>query len=390
MAFSCDDNNFGSAVQQIKTLRAFRNSAIISEEDYTYRRDQVIDVLSPTGSLRTSAFSNDVSSFRRYSKSVGCSPVQATVQLTPRSSKNISSFTSNSEQDSVTAQINKHPPPNWNVEDYPIENATKITYDFRKKEWVREDIKVQIDTKPFDRGGLRLVYHLRDTSEPDTAFVAKLSIDPRDNQTRSVYFHDVRMQTIAAYFAKKYNSYNPPKLVEFISAYVLELTQREGAPVCGVEKFIKGQYRKYNNNYGWNSDIQRNTPNSFSHFSYVVSEEELLICDIQGVGDIYTDPQIHSKDGKGYGKGNLGVEGIENFLCNHQCNRICQFLRLPKMTGLPYLKAGTLPFKTLMNKSGVTELSADYNQGRSPISFYTAPALLDDGLKDSVCKCSLL
>jgi len=36
----------------------------------------------------------------------------------------------------------------------------------------------------------------------------------------------------------------------------------------------------------------------------------MLICDIQGVGDLYTDPQIHSADGKGFGNGNMGNFGM--------------------------------------------------------------------------------
>jgi len=207
------------------------------------------------------------------------------------------------------------------------------------------------------------VFHLRDTSEPNTSFVAKISRDPRDSKVRSLYFADVRMQAVAAYFATKYNSYNPPKKVKFLIACVLELNQREGKPVCGVERFISGHYRKYNNNSGWISEDERNTPGTFCHFSYVASDKELLICDIQGVGDIYTDPQIHSRNGKGFGKGNLGQKGMNDFLSTHRCNRICKFLRLPNLTGLPYRNMGTVPLKTLMNKLHVTHVREHENLG---------------------------
>ena len=43
----------------------------------------------------------------------------------------------------------------------------------------------------------------------------------------------------------------------------------------------------------------------------------------------YTDPQIHSKDSKGFGKGNLGVEGMLKFFQTHHCNAICRHLLLP-------------------------------------------------------------
>jgi len=49
-------------------------------------------------------------------------------------------------------------------------------------------------------------------------------------------------------------------------------------------------------------------PQAFSHFTYVVSGGRYLVVDIQGVGDVYTDPQIHSLDGKGFGLGNYGQQ----------------------------------------------------------------------------------
>jgi hypothetical protein len=260
------------------------------------------------------------------------------------------------------------------------------------KVWDKKYVRVQIDTTPFDKGGLRLVFHLRDTSEPKTSFVAKISRDPLDSKMRSLYFADVRMQAVAAYFATTYNSYNPPKKVKFLVACVLELKQREGTPVCGVERFISGHYRKYNNNSGWVSDDDRNTPGTFCHFSYVASNRELLICDIQGVGDIYTDPQIHSRDGKGFGKGNLGQEGMNNFLSMHRCNRICKFLRLPNMTGLPYQNNGTLPLRTLMNKLQVTHLKEQSIFGtpllKEGINHF--PRLLNEKENGCSCICEIL
>lgn len=45
---------------------------------------------------------------------------------------------------------------------------------------------------------------------------------------------------------------------------------------------------------------------AFSHFTWDLSSHRLVICDIQGVGEHFTDPQIHSEDGISFGVGNLG------------------------------------------------------------------------------------
>ncbi len=49
-------------------------------------------------------------------------------------------------------------------------------------------------------------------------------------------------------------------------------------------------------------------------------------------------------DGRGFGVGNRGIEGIEKFLANHRCNPICISLGLPTLVTDAGLKMdGTLP-----------------------------------------------
>ena len=59
----------------------------------------------------------------------------------------------------------------------------------------------------------------------------------------------------------------------------------------------------------------------------------MVVCDIQGVGDFYTDPQIHTWDGEGFGMGNLGAEGIQRYLHSHVHNELIGLLGLPRLQG---------------------------------------------------------
>ncbi len=130
----------------------------------------------------------------------------------------------------------------------------------------------------------------------------------------------------------------------------------------------------------WTED-KRNTPQAFSHWTYIQSEKQLMIVDIQviftcplaprafaaapvpmpvpvpvarvscisaavcssilhtdrvsraqGVGDVWTDPQFHtSYSTSDFGKGNLEQMGIDGFFKSHKCNNVCEFLGIGKV-----------------------------------------------------------
>jgi len=214
--------------------------------------------------------------------------------------------------------------------------------------WTSSVVVVQIEDTPFAKGSCRTAHKLKDLTNPQHLYVAKFST--KKNVNRDQYFVDVLMQTFCSKWADLYNSFNASnKKIAFLPSFVLELTDRPSPVVCGGEPFIDGEYLKFNNNSGYvNSDAARNTPQAFSHFSLEHSGEELVIIDIQGVNDFYTDPQIHTKSGKGFGEGNLGQNGIKEFKKTHVCNPLCTFLKLkPVNSNQPRRKMqelrGTLP-----------------------------------------------
>ena len=207
-------------------------------------------------------------------------------------------------------------------------SLSRKEYDPETKKWKKFATVLKIDRRPFAEGSMRSAYRMQDLTKGETQneFVAKMSRDP--NEQRHVYYDDVAMQMEAKMWAQKFNQRCGKDLVDFLVAYVAELVERPGKPVIGVEQRIHGNYVKYNNNWDWN-DERRNTPQAFSHFTWEESKHTILICDLQGVGDRWTDPQIHSADGRGYGKGNMGMRGVRAFLNNHRCNAMCKDLRLP-------------------------------------------------------------
>ncbi|MEQ2191120.1 hypothetical protein XENOCAPTIV_021395 [Xenoophorus captivus] len=96
--------------------------------------------------------------------------------------------------------------------------------------------------------------------------------------------------------------------VDIMQMCVMEMTNRPGKPLFHLEHYIEGKYIKYNSNSGFvRDDNIRLTPQAFSHFTFERSGHQLIVVDIQGVGDLYTDPQIHTEKGTDFGDGNLGM-----------------------------------------------------------------------------------
>lgn len=226
-------------------------------------------------------------------------------------------------------------------------SATRHRYSVIRKKWVVDQIEIKMERIPFDHGAMRECYRLKKMPQSGihsgdwqyaSNYVAKRYIT---DVPRQVYFDDVRLQMEAKLWGEAYNRQNPPKKVDIFQLSVLELenpihlapevnigSKSESTCLHHIERFMEGEYRKYNSNSGFVDDQLRNTPHAFSHFTFERSGHRLLVVDIQGVGDLYTDPQIHTSDGVGYSDGNLGPRGMAFFFHSHRCNPLCEFLGL--------------------------------------------------------------
>lgn len=304
---------------QLRSLERRRTRGMISESTFQLQRSRILDKLAGKDLDDSPSISNeDTAMSCSLSKSMG-----------------------DSLNDNKPVQFPDSLP-------YPVETALKFTLDDPDLGlWGQHYVKVVVEPTAFARGTIRSAYFLLEFDpklegliDPMNC-VAKASVDPFAE--RNTYFTDVYTQTYSQKFSKAYNNCNPPKKVEIIPSWVLQLVDRPGAPILGVEPFIPGTYRKHNNNRGFVSEDERNTPQAFSHFTYEISGHDILVCDIQGVNDRYTDPQIHCTDETAFGGGNLGTIGFRKFVETHKCNSICRFLKLPSFNGSYYEDEGTLP-----------------------------------------------
>mmetsp|Transcript_45621 Transcript_45621/g.115332 ORF Transcript_45621/g.115332 Transcript_45621/m.115332 type:complete len:325 (-) Transcript_45621:187-1161(-) len=212
--------------------------------------------------------------------------------------------------------------------------GTKYSYEARSEHWHKSPVRLDITEAPVGEGGMRLVFH---GAELDTAghripSVLKLFKNLPAQAAQRACFDEAMTQMIADSYAQEYNRRGSAQKVGFLPVSVVRLERPfRGATFVCMEPLMSGRYVKHSDNAG-HIGTSADVPQAFSHFSYEESNHLLVVCDIQGQGaDLFTDPQIHSFDGKSFGLGNLGADGIRRFKRSHRCNAICNALRLPTL-----------------------------------------------------------
>eukprot|EP00826_Nyctotherus_ovalis_P016361 TRINITY_DN1472_c0_g1_i16.p1 TRINITY_DN1472_c0_g1~~TRINITY_DN1472_c0_g1_i16.p1 ORF type:complete len:901 (+),score=231.30 TRINITY_DN1472_c0_g1_i16:156-2858(+) len=219
------------------------------------------------------------------------------------------------------------------------------------------------------KGSFRHCYQLYNETG---RYVAKINSALHESSSFTKARADLDTVIIGNYFAAEFNkALSSRSLVQFLASMLFRVEEKDlkDRIFCQnryfiAERFMAGQYVKYNNNNGWVNQSKSDTEifrvlQAFSHFTFQKSQGHLIIVDLQGtIKDnkiLLTDPAVHGH-GQGFrtyfGSTNCGSRGISDFFLSHVCNKYCEKLKLDKvaLSDLAAMKENAELFKDLTYK----------------------------------------
>ncbi|CAK84497.1 unnamed protein product (macronuclear) [Paramecium tetraurelia] len=176
--------------------------------------------------------------------------------------------------------------------------------------------------KPFAFGQLKEVYLMKKLNSQDEVYVIKMPIGGQTYKTRNEAILECRSHLISKSLMQKFMSDLSDKGFHDIQIRYSDflILQEHDSSFWIAERFFKGDFVKFNNNYGYinpNNNILNNIAQVFSYYTYHISEFQYLICDVQGVGSNFTDPAINTSEGN-LDETDLGQEGIGQYIISFE------------------------------------------------------------------------
>uniref|UniRef100_A0A8C1T6Q5 non-specific serine/threonine protein kinase n=1 Tax=Cyprinus carpio TaxID=7962 RepID=A0A8C1T6Q5_CYPCA len=214
---------------------------------------------------------------------------------------------------------------------YCLEESSPNSINNSMSSWAQRGLcaKIEFLSKEEMGGGLRRALKVLctwseyDILKPGHLYIVKSFLPEVVNTWQSIYREDTVLHLLC--------------LCRFLEVFLLYC--HSAGQWFAIEECITGDFRKFNNNNGDEivpTNLLEETMLAFSHWTYEYTRGELLVLDLQGVGEILTDPSVIKSGEKGsydmiFGPANLGDDAIRNFRAKHHCNSCCRKLKLPDL-----------------------------------------------------------
>ena len=118
-----------------------------------------------------------------------------------------------------------------------------------KNEWKRSETLIKLGTEPFARGAMRECFRMKKMSQVNAHFFFNMRWEDCNNYVAkrymkrdtpaSIYFDDIKMQMVSKRYARLYNGLAPPKGVDFLQAFVMEVERAGETLTFAVERAME-------------------------------------------------------------------------------------------------------------------------------------------------------
>ncbi|XP_045144522.1 transient receptor potential cation channel subfamily M member 6 [Echinops telfairi] len=264
---------------------------------------------------------------------------------------------------------------------YRLEESSPLNLDRSMSSWSQHGrmAMIQVLSREEMDGGLRKAMKVvstwseGDVLKPGQVFIVKSFLPEvvqtwrkifRESTVLHLCLREIQQQRAAQKLIYTFNQVKPqtiPHTPRFLEVFLIYC--HSAKQWLTIEKYMTGEFRKYNNNNG--DEIAPNTALeelmlAFSHWTYEYTRGELLVLDLQGVGENLTDPSVikpEDKRSRGmvFGPANLGEDAMRNFIAKHRCNSCCRKLRLPDLKRNDYSPGRIKPALGLETKTEPAE-----------------------------------
>ena len=210
-------------------------------------------------------------------------------------------------------------------------------------------MSVKVAPQPFAVGAQRIAYHALDVDHNCYLVIKRSKWADKRSSCLKRCLEAANVHAIAAQsflrFKKEILAQNSIvkmdlEQVTLGTVGVMQWIANEQEHNFTFEAYVGGSnYTKFNSSFACipeSRDYELNIIcQAFSHYTWIRSGKQLLVCDLQGKRDgsrvILTDPVIHnSVSVLHHGSTNLGEKGIKQFFRLHKCNDICRAMQLER------------------------------------------------------------
>ena len=221
-----------------------------------------------------------------------------------------------------------------------------------RMEWLEPfEVSLSLERKPFANGAFREAFLAKSIAGvPKGKYVLKKYLEGEKKGIealfQSIELHtqkSVQLNALARNFAQRMAS--EVQAAEFGETFIygkVYYSSLNGEPVT-LENHLDGVFEKFINNTGElcvrpedASELSLKAE-TFVHYTFQKSNQQLMVTDIQGVNYSLCDPEIATAEladpddqAIRFCTGNLSDTAIKSFLTCHECNRYCEMLKLSK------------------------------------------------------------